>query len=136
MPTPTRRAIRRSLEAVHLPVSLYLGVIGVAALAGPGVINGAVTAWLAYAWSVALIVGTLLIVSGVCSEKSRAESVGHMFHLFALSLLAAVNLTEVGGSDVIALATLAGVSLLRMRQLRRSRLAQREAARLLNGECP
>ena len=131
MPTPTRRAARRLLDGVHLPITLYMGVAGILALIDPGLVDRAVAPWLAYTWAASLIVGMVLVVAGVAAEHTRLESVGHCLHVFGLLLLAAVSIATIGGGDVVALLALIGVPLLRMRVLRRARAARREAGRIV-----
>lgn len=131
MTTRRARATRRILAAPHLPIAAYLGLVGATSTTA---LDEAVAWWLNAAWSFVLVLGTLLIVWGVAADRTRAESVGHMFHLFALALLGAVSLAAIGGGDVLALATLAAVSGLRMRVLRRARAARREAGQILAGE--
>lgn len=99
-----------------------------------GALDRAVPPWLSLAWAAILITGTTLVVWGIMAARTRAESTGHMFHLVAFGLLAAVNVAVLDGGDVVALLVLAAVSLLRMRGLARSRAAQREAGRVLRGE--
>lgn len=132
MPTPTRRAARRLLDAVHLPITLYMGVAGIDALIDPGLVDRAVAPWLAYTWAGSLIVGMVLVAAGVAAERTRLESVGHCLHVLGLLLLAAVSLATIGGDDVIALAALVGVPVLRMRVLRRARAARVEAGRIIH----
>jgi hypothetical protein len=136
MPTPTRRAVHRLLDGVHLPITLYMGVAGVIALVDPGLVDRAVAPWLAYTWAASLIVGMVLVVAGVAAERTRLESVGHCLHVLGLLLLAAVSITEIGGGDVIALAALIGVPVLRMRLLRRARAARVEAGRIIRHDRP
>lgn len=129
------QAGRRLLDAVHLPVSLFLLYYGTDALVtrdGPSSLEQTVPDWLTLAWSVALIVGGLLVTWGVATDRTRAESAGHGFHLFGLSLFFAAEAADRG--DVVAVVILAAVALMRMRLLARSRAARREATRFLRGE--
>lgn len=132
MPTPLRRASRRLSVAVHLPVTLYLGYIGLGAAANPDALTRAIPDWLTYAWALALIGGALLVITGTASDRTRAESAGHGFHLFGITVYALVHLSLIGGSDIAALIVLAAVPILRMRLLRKSRAAGAEAGRILH----
>ena len=134
MPTPTKRAKRRLLYAVHLPITLYLATIGIYAAIDPGLVDQTVAPWLAYVWAVSLIVGAMMIIIGVAAEKTRLESAGHAFHLFGLVLLGAIEITIIGDADLVALLALIGVPVLRMRVLRRARAAEREALRIVAQE--
>lgn len=134
MTTPTRRGIRRLLDAPHLPVAIYLATIGITSLASSrSAALGALPWWLVAGWATSLIVGAGLVIWGVAGEHTRAESTGHMFHLIGLAFYALVHVSLIGGQDVIAVLVLATVGALRMRVLARSRAAKREAARILKG---
>lgn len=127
-----RERRRRLLDASHLPVALYLGFVGAATiLASPGHMGRAVPDWLAHTWSLTLIAGAALIVAGIATDRTRAESVGHAFHLFGLAFLGAVTAFTVDASDVAALTVLGTVSVIRMRVLARSRAARREAGEVV-----
>lgn len=125
----------RLLDAPHLPIAGYLAFIGAASLiSGPTrEMRASLPEWLNLAWSIALVVGAVLIVWGVASDRTRAESSGHMFHLFGVLMFAAVHVLS-SGSSIVAILALAAVSLLRMRVLARSREARREAGAILRGE--
>lgn len=140
MPSPIKRATRRLLDGVHLPIAIYLGTVGIFAAVDPGLVDRTVAPWLAYIWAASLIVGMVMILIGVAAEETRMESVGHAFHVFGLLLLAAIEISVIGFADIVALAALIGVPVLRMRVLRRARAAEREARRIaqeasrLNGD--
>lgn len=130
----------RLLDAVHLPITFYLGYVGVTTLIRGRESTPTLTAllpeWLTYAWSSALVLGALLIILGVAGDRTRAESAGHGFHLFGIGLYVAVNLALIDGDGVVVIVVLAAVSLMRLRILARSRAARGEAARILNGGPP
>lgn len=140
MPDHTRSThyVENALNAPHLPVAGYLIYIGAATLADPGtgLVADALPWWLTTAWAAALTLGGLLIVAGVATAATRAESAGHGLHFAGLCLYTATAIAErdVGTGTVVVLLVLASVSALRLRQLSRSREAQQEAARLLRGD--
>lgn len=132
----TNRMRRRLFDAVHLPIAAWLAFVGASTLvAGP---NREMTAllpeWLNLAWSAGLIVGGALIGWGVAFDATRAESTGHAFHLFGLGLFAVAFAVSLDVGAVAALLAVSAVSLLRMRVLRHSRAARREAGAILRGE--
>lgn len=129
-----RLAIERLLAGVHLPIAAYLGIIGLMlALTPDNGVTDTLPAWLAWAWMGAFVGGAAVIFYGTATERSRAESVGHAFHLFSLGLFVAV-LSVQGADQGVALSALAAVSLMRMRTLKKSRRAKQEATRLLHEE--
>lgn len=127
-----RWATRRLLDAPHLPITAYLAFIGAASVTDP--LADHLPTWLSLAWSFALLFGAGLIVFGVATQQTRPESAGHGFHLFGLGFLLAVSIAATDLNDLAAVLALAGVSVLRLRVLSRSREAKAEANRLLLGE--
>lgn len=122
----------RLLDAAHLPIAAYLAFIGAATITDP--LTGHLPTWLSVAWSLSLLSGALLVVLGVAKASTRAESAGHGFLLFGIGFLIAVSLTVVDVDDLAAVGALAGVSILRLRTLARSREGVREARRILGGD--
>jgi hypothetical protein len=121
----------RLLAGTHLPIALYLGVIGLMfALSPSTAMTDPLPLWEAWAWMASFVGGAGLIVYGTASERSRVESVGHAFHLFGLGLFVALLAIQ-GAEQGVALAALSAVSLMRMRTLKRSRRAKREARRII-----
>lgn len=133
MTTPWRRARRRAATAVHLPIAFYLAFIGLVTLASNEGLDSTLPAWLTTVWCAALLIGAVLIFWGVIAEHTRAESAGLGFHLFGIALYALVHLSIVGGDDVVSLAVLAAIPIMRLRILSKARAAQREAGRVLGG---
>lgn len=136
MPTPLHRAGRRLADAVHLPVAVYLAYIGATALtlAPQDSLAGRLPDWLNLVWAIAITVGSVLVIYGTAADRTRAESSGHVFHLFGIGFYTLVHVV-LGREldDVPAVLVLAAVSFIRMRVLRRSRAARREAGRILHG---
>jgi hypothetical protein len=121
----------RLLAGTHLPIALYLGVIGLMFVISPSTaLINPLPVWEAWAWMASLVGGTGLIVYGTASERSRVESVGHAFHLFGLGMFVALLAIQ-GAEQYVALGALSAVSLMRMRTLKRSRRAKREARRII-----
>lgn len=135
MPTRTRRAGRRLADATHVPVAAYLAFVAGRTLTGnpPSAMHEALPGWLTVAWALVLLAGTILVVVGVATDRTRAESAGHGFHIAGIVIYTAVTAAWTG-STLIVVAILAAVSLIRLRVLARSRAARREAGRLLYGE--
>jgi hypothetical protein len=129
-----RVVLERLLQGTHLPIAFYLGFIGLMLAFSPEAnLTNPIPLWLAWPWMASFVGGAVAIFWGTASERSRLESVGHAFHLFGLALFVAL-LYVTGAADGIALAALSAVSLMRMRTLKRSRRAKREATRLLREE--
>lgn len=135
MPTPTRRAARRLADATHLPAAVYLAWAGTRTLTGnpPSAMHEALPDWFTITWALVLLAGAALVVVGVATDHTRAESAGHGFHIAGIVIYTAVTAAWTG-SSLIVVAVLAAVSLIRLRVLARSRAARREAGRLLYGE--
>lgn len=132
-----RHARDRALDAPHLPIAGYLGYVGLATLiGGTPTLDGVLPVWLTYAWSLAVLVGAVLVIAGVLGAWTRAESAGHGFHLFGIGLFTVVAVAEhqLDAGAVSAVLMLAAVSGLRMRLLTRAREAREEANRYLRGE--
>lgn len=137
-PTPSRavhRAARRLADGTHIPIAAYLAFIGLRTLAGdpPGAMRVTLPDWLVVTWALVLVAGAALIAFGTATDRTRAESSGHVLHIAAV-LIYSTTTAVVTGTTLIVVLTLAAVSLIRLRILARSRAARREAGRLLTGE--
>lgn len=123
----------RLLSAAHLPVALYVATAAVLALFAGNDTSVAreYPHWLTIAWSLAGIVGGVVVALGTSLERSRLESTGHAFCVAAMAVfLLAEGLV---GPHLPGVMTLTLVSLIRMRVLRRAREAHEEATRLVEG---
>lgn len=128
---------RRLLDGYHLPVAaflLYYGIDTLATRQGPAALERAIPDWLTWAWALALIVGAVLVFYGVAVARTRAESSGHALHLFGIALYVAANAATLDQGSVASVLVFAGVALMRMGVLARSRRARREAGHILRGD--
>lgn len=130
-PPPWHRWLNAATRAPWLPVAAYLGYVGVRALSEDSPVARFLPAWLDAGWVAALIVGTVLVVAGTVTGRTRAESAGHALHLAGILLYAASYVTVLNVGAVAAILTLGGVAAIRMHVLTQARAARTEAGELL-----
>lgn len=128
---------RRTLVAPHLPVAGYLIYVGTYALTEPDtrIVVTHLPAWFANSWSLALLLGGLLILVGTLTDSPRTEAGGHACHLAGLAIYTAAVIAAglFGTGFVFVLATLAGVSGIRLHMLNRSLQAREVAGQIAHG---
>lgn len=137
--TPRRTATERLLNAPHTPVAAYLVYVGGKALHDPDANRLAphqVPDLTLYLWASLLALGGALIIAGVATGHTRAESAGHGMHLAGLAAYASA--AAVAGLSipnvVVTVLVLAAVSTLRLRQLSKLRRGRYIAQALVNGD--
>lgn len=134
-----RAAWRIALVNPHLPIPVYLAVIGIiGAVSGRGIapasLEESLPFWLVHSWTLAVAVGGLLASAGCLTERTRVESAGLGLLLAGIGLYGAVIIPATSGAGIAAVLALASVCAIRMFVLSRAREARQGAQRLLSGE--
>ena len=125
------RWLRNAARAPWLPVAAYLAYVGIRALTDDSPVARFLPAWLDAGWTAALIAGSVLVVAGTVTARTRAESAGHALHLAGIALYAACYATALHVDAVAAILTLGGVAAIRLHVLSEARAAREEAADLI-----
>lgn len=128
---------RRTLFiAPYLPYAMYLGAVGIVALASqdrgiiPDTLTDTIPWWLATMWTLAVAAGGVLATIGALWRHTRIESAGLALLAFGAALYGACITAAAWPTGATALAVVAAVvssCLLRMRVLTLARRAQEEA---------
>lgn len=134
-----RAITRTALANPHLPIPVYLAVIGIiGAISGRGIAPDTLVEslpfWLVHSWTLAIAIGGLFATGGCVTQRTRVESAGLALLLAGIGLYGAVIIPATSGAGVAAILALGSVCGIRMLVLSRAREARQGAQRLLSGE--
>lgn len=124
------------LDNPLLPITVWLGVVGAAALWGftPRSVEAQTPLWLTYMWSTVLAAGGIAASLGSLRDSNRVEAAGLSLLLAGLGLFALAEATTgLGPFQVVGFLALSGGCAIRLRVLRLARKGEREVAKALRG---
>lgn len=126
---------RRLLAVPYWPVALYLGIIawlgiGTGGVAPPTMVH-ILPAWLVIMWSLSLAVGGTIAPLGILIGRNRLESSGLAMLAYGSALYGIVLTAEAwprGGTFALVGFAIVAMCLIRLRVLRKGRVARHVAA--------